>query len=176
MNRIASLLVLLALFALSLPAIAAGPTSLGYVDMQRVFEESALGRQANDKLKEQFSPRQEAFAQEEQAIRQLQQALARDQALMSQSELDKRQKEIQQRIGKLQQDAAAAQQELAEARSKLGSEILGPAQKAIAEVAKKQKIGAVLERRQSGLVYVDDDLDLTEAVIKALDATAKAKK
>jgi len=173
MNRIASLLTLL---ALTLPAAAAGSTSIGYVDMQRVFEESALGRQANDKLQQQFGPRQDAFAQEEQAIRQLQQSLARDQALMSQAELDKRQKEIQQRIGKLQQDAAAAQQELAEARAKLGADILGPATKAIAEVAKAQKVGAVLERRQSGLLYADDGLDLTPAVIKELDKAAKTKR
>lgn len=165
----------LLLFLLSLSASAAESIPVAYVDMQRIFEESAIGRQANEKLKEQFGPRQQAFDQEEQAIRQLQQALARDQALMSQAELEKRQKEIQQRIGKLQQDAAAAQQDLAQARSKLGSEILAPARAAIAEVAKQRKVGIVLEQRQAGMLFGDSTLDLTEAVVKQLDSSAKKK-
>jgi outer membrane protein len=166
MNRAALLALLLSLTATT---TAAEPLPIGYVDMQRVFEESTLGQQANARLQEQFGPRQQAFDQEEQAIRQLQQNLARDQALMSQAELDKRQQEIQQRIGKLQQEATAAQQELAQARSKLGSEILAPARTAVAEVAKERKIGMVFEQRQAGMLYGDDALDLTGAVVEQLN-------
>lgn len=157
------------LLLLTAPLCAAEPTTVGYVDMQKVLENSKMGRQAQDTLKEKFDERRTALEQEGQALGQLRQTLTRDQALMSQAELDKKKGELQNRLQKFQTEAAAVQKELQEEQNKLGSEILGPAQEIIAEIAKEKSVSAIFERRQSGLLYVDDALDLTDEVIKRLD-------
>ena len=170
MKRLACLLVLFVVCPL---AVAAGTQTLGYVDMQQVIERSKLGKQAHATLKKQFSGPQEALAKEEQAIRKLQDSTNRDAALMSEAELEKRKNEIQERILKLQRSAAAAQQELSREQAKLGAGIIKPAQGIIDKLAKEKKLQAVFERNQSGLLYVADSLDLTDEVIRRLDAETK---
>lgn len=170
MKRFASLLALL-VFCPSL--FAADAASLGYVDMQQVIERSKLGKQAHATLKEQFAEPQAALAKEEQSIRQLQETTSRDAALMSEAELDKRKNEVQERVMKLQRSAAAAQQELTREQAKLGGGIIKPAQTIIAKLAKEKKLSAVFERNQSGLLYIEDGLNLTDEVIKRMDAETK---
>jgi outer membrane protein len=164
------------LFLVTATSQAAEPVSIGYVDMQTILDKSKMGQQAQAALKEEFSGRQQKFVEEEKSIRQLQETLKKDQALMSQAELDKRKAEIQGRAKKLQQEAGQAQQELVREQNKLGSAILGPTQAIIAAVAKEKRVSAIFERRQSGLLYIDEGLDLTPEVIKRLDAQKKKKK
>jgi outer membrane protein len=151
----------------SLPVVA---TEIGYVDMQRVLEESNLGKTAQANLQERFGDDQQAFAEEEAAIRQLQQALERDRPLMSESQVEKQQEEIQGRIAKFEEDFAKIQRELIQAQQQEGQKILQPARDAVISVAKKRKLGAVFEANQSGVVYLDDNGDITEAVIEAMNA------
>jgi outer membrane protein len=167
MNRIASLLALLMLCS---PLSAAEPAAIGYVDMQRVIEQSSLGKQARETLEEKFADPQAALAKEEQAIRQLQETTSRDAALMSEAELEKRKTEIQERAVQLQRNAAAAQRELAQEQAKLGAGIIRPAQEIIAELAEEKKLSAVFERSQSGLLYIEDGLNLTDEVVERLNA------
>jgi outer membrane protein len=166
-------LAFLAIALIAAPALAAGPATIGYVDVQQVFDKSTLGQQAQESIKAKFGDKQKAFAEEEQAIRQMQQTLARDQALMSQAELDKKKGEIQKRVQEFQKKAAEVQQQLAQEQGKLTGEIMDPTQKVIAALAKEKKLSAVFERRQSGLLYIDDSLDITADVIKRLNASAK---
>ena len=167
----------LALALVCLPLAAAEPVSIGYVDMQRVIEESKLGKQAFATLQEKYAEPQAVLQKDEKEIMQLQQNLARDGALMSQAELDKRKGELQERIALIQRKAAMAQQELSQDQAKLGSGIIKPAQEIITELGKERKLTAIFERSQSGMLYVEEDRNLTTEVIKRLDAkTAKEVK
>jgi outer membrane protein len=167
------LVPLLLLLLLATPALAVEPGPIGYVDMQTVLDKSKMGQKAQQKLKDKFDGKKQEFAEEEQTIRQMQQTLARDEALMSQTELDKKTAEIQKLVDAFQKKAAEAQQELVKEQNKLGAEILKPVEGIIAAVAKDNKVSTVFERRQSGLLYADESVDLTPEVIKRLDAQGK---
>ena len=161
-------LALILLFAAPM-SLAAESAVIGYVDMQQILDNSAMGRQAQEKLKKQFEPQGEELGKEEQAIRQLQQTLERDKPLMSKKQLEKKEAEIQQRIEGFQKKAMEAQQALIKEQQKLGAAIIGPAREAVTEVAKQQKIPVVLERNQSGVLYLDEALNITDDVIKIMD-------
>jgi outer membrane protein len=158
------------LILLMAPVHGAETGSIGFVDMQVVLDKSAMGQQAQQALKEKFAARQERFSEEERSIRQLQQTLARDEALMSQAQLDKKTAEIQGRIQEFEKMVREAKQDLMQEQNKLGNKILEPAQAIIVALAKEKQLSAVFERRQSGLMYIDDGLDLTAEVIKRLNA------
>lgn len=165
---VAPVLMLLLASAVALPTFA---TEIGYVDMQRVLEESDLGKTAQANLQERFGDEQQAFAQEEAAIRQLQQTLERDRPLMSEAQVETKEEEIQARIKQFEEDFAKIQQQLMQAQQQEGQKILQPARDAVISVAKKRKLGAVFEANQSGVVYLDDSGDITEAVIEAMNAS-----
>lgn len=164
-----SLIVLLTALLLSQGALAADVV-IGYVDMQRVLEESKLGKAAQAALEERFGDDQQAFAQEEAEIRQLQQTLERDRPLMSEAQVEKKETEIQERIKKFEEDFAKIQRQLMQAQQEEGSKILPSARDAVNSVAKARNLGAVFEANQTGLVYLDEDGDITQAVIKEMDA------
>ncbi len=153
-------------------AFAEEASTIGYVDMQRVLEESALGRRAKERLEEKYGPQRASFAQEEQAIRQMQQTLQRDRPLMSEEQIKKQEAEIQERIQGFQEKASATQEELLAEQQTISQEILGPALEAVDQIAKQQKVSAVFERSRAGLLYADDGIDLTDEVLTKLDANS----
>jgi len=165
-----SLFILPFLFLLVTPVQAAKPQKIGYVNMQEVIDKSKLGQQAHETLKKKFGSRQQKLAGEQQSILQLQKTLDRDKALMSRKELKKKTAEIQKRKKKFQQKVTQLQKEVRQEENKLAQRILEPAPAVSTAAAKAKRVSAVFERRQSGLLYIDDGLDLTAEVIKRLDA------
>lgn len=164
------LLLVLTMFLLAAPALG---TEIGYVDMQRVLEESNLGKAAQANLEERFGDEQQAFAQEEAEIVQLQQSLERDRPLMSKAQVEKKEAEIKGRIEKFEQEFAKIQRQLVQAQQQEGGKILEPARNAVIAVAKKRKLGAVFEANQSGVFYLDKTGDITSEVIETLNANSK---
>ncbi|KAA6185058.1 OmpH family outer membrane protein [Thiohalocapsa marina] len=151
-------------------AIDASAQTIGFVDMQRVLEESALGKAAQAELDTRFGDQQQAFTQREQEIRQMQAALERDKPLMSKEQVEKRETELRALIEQFEKDFNAVQREVMQVQQEQGQRVLAPARKAIDTVAKKAKLTAVFESTQAGLLYMGDDADITDQVIKALNA------
>ena len=58
----------------------------------------------------------------------------------------------------------------------LGSGIIKPAQEIVTELGKERKLTAIFERSQSGMLYVEEDRNLTDEVIKRLNAKNPAPK
>ncbi|NKN31715.1 OmpH family outer membrane protein [Marichromatium bheemlicum] len=157
------------LLALALPLPALAGASVGYVDMQKVLEESRIGQQVQQQLREDFEPRGRTLAEEEQTLMQMQQSLERDAPLMSEAQVEKQRTELKARIATYQKEAAQLQRELMKAQQEKGREVVVPAREAVNAIAKKRGLDMVVERGQNGLLYIDDGLDLTEAVIERLD-------
>lgn len=155
------------------PGYAASSASIGYVDMQKVLEDSKVGKRVQDQLRKEFEPRAKGLGEEERQIRKDQQEFERDKALMSKDQVAKKEKDLQTRIEAYQKKAAPIQQELVKAQQQKAREVIGPAREAVNAIAKKNKLGMVVERNQAGLIYIDEGLDITADVIKQLDSKAE---
>lgn len=162
----------LLMVSLALP-LSATAGELGFVDMQRVLEESAVGKKVQGQLRKDFEPKAQALGKEEQEIHKLQETLARDSALMSKDQVAKKEAEIKKRVEAYQKEAGAAQQDLLKVQREKGPEIIAPAGKAVEAVAKQKKLSMVVERSQAGILYLDKGLDITAEVIKYMDANTK---
>jgi outer membrane protein len=165
--------LLVPILALALPLATLEAASLGYVDMQKVLEESTLGKKVQEQLRKDFEPRAQDLGKTEAEIRQLQESLTRESALMSADQVKKKEAEIKQRIESYQKAGGALQQELAKVQQVKGREVMGPAQKAVDAVAKQKKLSMVVERSLAGILYLEPGLDITADVIKLMDANAK---
>ena len=165
--------LLVPILALVLPFATLQAATLGYVDMQRVLEESVLGKKVQEQLRKDFEPRAQNLGKTEAEIRELQESLGRESALMSTEQVKKKETEIKQRIEAYQKAGGALQQELAKVQQEKGREVMGPAQKAVDAVAKQKKLAMVVERNLAGILFLDPGLDITADVIKHMDANAK---
>jgi len=170
-RRAVSGLARLSLLAL-LPSIALAQ-GIGYVDMERVLQESAMGQAAQQRLEQRFSERQQPFAEEELAIRRMQAQLDRDKPLMSTAQVEKTEREIKDRIERLEQDFEAVQREVMQAQQEEGRKLIEPARQAVIAVAKQKKLALVFEAGQINAIYVDEAAEITDAVIAAMNARGR---
>lgn len=152
----------------TLMSFAAAAQDVGFVDMDRVLQESKPGKDAQAKLEERFADKQQEFAERERDIRRMQAELERDKPLMSEAQLDKKEAEIKELIGAFEEDFSDIQRELAKAQQEEGKKILEPAREAVNSVAKQKKLGAVFEASQAGLMYLGESADITDDVIEAM--------
>lgn len=161
---------LLALGLAGAVAMEASAQSIGIVSMERVLQESDSGKAVQAQLEERFGKQQQAFAEREREIRGLQAELERDKPLMSKAQVEKKEADIKSRIEAFEKDFNAVQKEVMEAQQQEGQKLIEPAREAVNEVAEKKKLGAVFEASRAGLLYLGDSADITEEVIKALNA------
>lgn len=161
------------LLTLAVPFAAAQATDIGSVDMTAVLEKSKMGLKVQEQLRKELEPKAAPMREEEKAIREAQANLAREAALMSKDLLEKKQAELKKRIEAFQKAAAPVQEAFMKVQQERSQELMVPAQKALETVAKQKKLGMVIERGQGGVVFVDKALDITDDVIKQMDANTK---
>lgn len=171
-------------------AQAQGPTGktvkLGVVDMQRISQESLLGKgyatkmdQLESEIRSELTKRQTQVAQIDTAIKALQDDLQKQSAILSADAVEKKQQDIvkknrerqalaedsQADIQRMQQ---AAQQKAQEFQVEFNTKI----QPILQAVGKEKGLDFILDR--ATLVLINDELDITRDVIVKADDMEKA--
>jgi outer membrane protein len=158
-----ALLALLLVFGLA--GVASAETRVAFVEVARLLQESPQVQAVRDRLKNEFSRRDNELVAQQKQLKQLEEKLARDGAIMSAEEAKKLERDIIARSRKLKSDQTAFQEDLALRQN----EELGKLRKVIAEiiieVAKDEKIDLVLE---SGVVWASDRVNMTDKVLARL--------
>ena len=157
------------MMALALPAAA--QTKVAVIDVQRVVTESDPGKEVMQKLR-QLS---DAKAQEGQALQQqlatLQDQFNKQRFTVSETRQAEMSKEIEDKQIAIRRFQDDAQRELQDAqRRELGSleELILPI---INQVGQEQGLTLIFNKFQSGLVYADQTVDITDSVIQRFNTT-----
>lgn len=171
MKRVlASVLMVALAVGLMTGAQAQEPLRIGVLDVRKVILDSKPGqahRAERDKL---VKERREQIAKEEAAIRALQEKLDKDKLVLTDKQKEQKQKEINDKIAVFQKAAQEAQQDLAKRDNEALARFEAALRGIVGDVAKQEKLSFVIDRNQSGLVWVDEPVDITEKVMKAYEA------
>jgi len=158
----AAIAVLVTGFAI--PAVA--QTKVAVIDVQRVVSESDPGKEALQKL----AGLRDAKAQEGQGLQQELQALrdqfSKQQFTLSEEKLEELQKQIQDKGIALQRFQDDATRELEEARTRELGRLEQQIMPIINEIGQERGLTLIFNKFQSGLVYADDTVDITDEVIR----------
>ncbi|MEO8500227.1 MAG: OmpH family outer membrane protein [Vicinamibacteria bacterium] len=192
MKKLLAFIGPLALILGTAPAFAqtVGPTGkavkMGVVDMQRISQESLLGKgyatkmdQLESEIRSELTKRQNQIAQIDASIKTLQDELQKQSAILSPDAVEKKQQEIvkknrdrqalaedsQADIQRMQQ---AAQQKAQEFQVDFNTKI----QPILQVVGKEKGLDFVLDR--ATIVLINTELDITLDVIVKADDTEKA--
>lgn len=162
------------------------PTKMGVVDMQRISQESLLGKsyatrmdQLESEIRSELTKRQNQIAQIDAAVKTLQDELQKQSAILSADAVEKKQQEIvkknrdrqalaedsQADIQRMQQ---AAQQKAQEFQVEFNTKI----QPILQAVGKEKGLDFILDR--ATIVLINTELDITRDVIVKADDTEKA--
>jgi outer membrane protein len=165
-------LVLFSVFSLlfNYSAHAIEPARIGFVDMPRIMKATGIAEKAEAKARQGIAAAESKLEAEQQAIVKLQQDYKRDEAIMSESQRKSKQQALQSRMQAYQKMAVDQQNKLKKSQMELAREELKPVQKAIGKIAEEEGLNAVFDRSESGLIFIDRNMDLTDRVIKRLGA------
>jgi outer membrane protein len=165
-----SWLVLLLMATLASASAYAQEVRIGYVDMRTVLNESKAGKRVRAELEKSVKQREEQLGREEQQLKDLQAAFEKDKLLLTEAQRQTKQKEYDERVKAFQQTVAQARRELEGKEREFAEKAMVDIRAIVRDLAKEEKLAMVVERQALAVIYPTDGLDLTDKIIKRLDA------
>lgn len=135
---------------------------LALVDMQRVMNETAAGKRAQQELESSSKAKQQKLDKKRTEL----EAGAGKLKNLKGEQLMAAQEKLQQESMELQKMLYALQQDLAEQENKMIEGIYRNSQAIVGKLAKDMELDLVLVRDEMTVIYADAGLDVTAAVIR----------
>jgi outer membrane protein len=157
--------------AASAPAPAAGPLKIGVINVERLVQESALGKEAFNRVKKLNDSKKEEGEKLSKELRDMEQKLADQGSAMADDKRDALQKSYQEKAIAFKRFQDDANRDLEAAQKKELSELERRVFPVINQVGKEKGYTLILNKFQSGLVYVEDSVDITDEVLKVFNTT-----
>jgi outer membrane protein len=145
---------------------------IGYVDVERVAAISSEGKAANAKLNDLRTKKSAELAERNKEVQALQNKLSQSDSVLNDTARVQLQRQLQRAQVDLQRSSEDAQSELQSLQQETYQVFSAQLFPVIQQVAKEKKIWAVFGN-ESGLLWHDPAIDLSDEVAKRLDATAK---
>jgi len=149
-------------------AVAQDATSprVAVIDVQQVVEQSAAGREALARLKKLNDEKVAQGAKLVSELEALQKQLATQRATLSEERLKSLQKQIEDKQVDIERFRDDAEDFLDGARRKELQALETRIMPIINEIGRERKLQLIFNKFQSGLVYADDAVDITDEVLK----------
>ncbi|MDP1526291.1 MAG: OmpH family outer membrane protein [Rhodocyclaceae bacterium] len=169
MSTMLKFLVPLLISLLATPALA--EFKLGFVNGQRVVNESPQAKKAKQKIEKEFERRDQELQQLSKRLQSMQENIDKNGMTMSENERKSKEREF----GDLNRDFQRKQRDFREELNLRQNEemaaIFERANKVIKQIAEAEKFDLIVQEA----VYFSPRIDITEKVIKALGDGAGAK-
>jgi Skp family chaperone for outer membrane proteins len=160
--------------ALAAPAPFPDGVKYAFINVQRIANESTEGKAATSKVQALNQKKVTELNEKNKALQSAQQKLESGGSVMSDAARAQLQKDIERQQVDIQRFTEDAQQEVQGLQQQLQDEFqrkLGPV---IQQVATEKKLHLLFSAADSGIVWAEPGLDLTDEVIKKFDAAPAA--
>lgn len=169
-SRHISLALLLGTVAIAAPA-QAQEFRAGFVNTDRIFREANTAKAAQTKLEQEFSRREKELLDMGNALKTASEKFEREAPTMAESQRTTRQRQLVDQDREFQRKRREFQEDLTARKNEELSQVLERANKVVKQVAEAEKYDVILQEA----VYINPKHDITDKVIKALNAAAGVK-
>lgn len=166
--RIALATLLSAVFSVNAMA-----SDFGIVDIQKVILSVDEGKAARADLEKEIKAKEKEFLSQKEELDKMNKDWKAQAALMTEDARRAKQVEFQEKFMALRNEEMQFQQSLKKKEAQVTQMIAMKVAKMVNDMAKSKKMKVVFEANSSGLIYVDNPVDLTNDVIKVYDSEAK---
>ncbi|MDI6749073.1 MAG: OmpH family outer membrane protein [Pseudomonadota bacterium] len=172
MNRIIKVFAPVLLALVVSPALAES-VKIGFVNGQRVVNESPQAKRAKQKLEKEFEKRDQELQQMAKRLQAMQENLDKNGVTMAESERRTKEREFSELNREFQRKQREFREDLNLRQNEELAAIFERANKVIKQVAEAEKFDLIVQEA----VYFSPRIDITDKVIKALsNETAPAAK
>jgi len=156
------------------PAAAAAPPAvpkIGVINVERLVQESALGKEAFNRVKKLNDQKKEEADKLQKELRDMEQKLADQGQALADDKRDALQKSYQEKAIAFKRFQDDANRDLEAAQKKELGELERRVFPVINQVGKEKGYTVVFNKFQSGLVFADESVDITDDVLKVFNTT-----
>jgi outer membrane protein len=153
------------------PAQAASPAKIAVINVERLVQESALGKEAFARVKKLNDQKKEEADKLAKELRDMEQKLADQGASLTDDKRDQLQKSYQEKAIAYKRFNDDAQRILEDAQKKELEQLEKRVLPVIQQVGKEKGFTMIFNKFQSGLVYADEGVDVTDDVLKRFNTT-----
>lgn len=140
---------------------------VGFVNTDRIFREASSAKAAQAKLEQEFSRREKELTDMGNSLKALSDKFEREAPTLSESQRQQRQKQLIDQDREFQRKRREFQEDLNARKNEELQQVLERANRVVKQVAEQEKYDLVLQEA----VYINPKHDITDKVIKALNAT-----
>jgi outer membrane protein len=163
-------ILLLGLSMLAMPALAQ-EFRLGFVSLDRIIKEAVPAKNAQAKLEQEFSRREKDLQALGATLKSQADQLEREAPTLSESQRANRQKQLIELDRDFQRKRREFQEDLNTRRNEELQQVFERANRVVKQVADTEKYDLILQEA----VYVNPKHDITDKVIRALNASSAGK-
>ena len=157
--------------ALSAPGAMAQEIKIGYVNSERVLREAVPAKAALARMEADFSKRDKDLNDQAGRLKAAADKLEKDAPTLSEAEKNRRQRDLLEQDRELQRKRREFQEDLNQRRNEETAGIVERANKVIKQIFEGEKYDLIVQ----DVVFASARVDITDKVIKALNATPAAK-
>jgi outer membrane protein len=159
---------LLAVGALSANMASAQEFKIGFVNTDRIFREAATAKSAQAKLEQEFAKREKDLVDLGNTIKTASDKFEREAPTLSETQRNTRQKQLMDQDREFQRKRREFQEDLNTRKNEEQQIVIERANRAVKQVAETEKYDVIFQEA----VYINPKHDITDKVIKSLNATA----
>ncbi len=166
-----SVLAAVALMASAQGAFAQSATKIGFVSLDRILRDSQPAKAAQTKLECEFSKRQKDLQDAQGRLKAAADKFDKDSPVISESDRTRRQREMADMDKDFQRRQREFNEDINQRKNEELAAVVDRANKVIRSIAEGDKYDIVFQ----DAVYVNPAIDITEKVLKALNAPGPTK-
>lgn len=140
---------------------------VGFVNTDRIFREANMAKSAQAKLETEFSKRERDLVGQGETLRAATEKFEKDAPTLSESQRNTRQRTLVEQDRDFQRKRREFQEDLNNRKNEELQGVLERANRIVKQVAEAEKYDVILQEA----VYFNPKHDITDRVIKALDAS-----
>jgi outer membrane protein len=154
---------------------ASGPIRIAVIDTEKILLSSNAGKKAVADLKKLQEQREKELGARAQELKDLQAKLNDGRLSLAQDKLADLSKQYEEKEIALRRAQDDATRELTKKRDEMLASIDDKVMPVINQVGKELGYTLIFRKFESGLIYADDGVDITNVVIQRIDAGAQGK-
>jgi outer membrane protein len=163
--------VVAAAAVLAHPLAGAQDFRIGFVNTDRIFREANTAKAAQAKLEQEFSKREKDLNDMGNSLKAASERYEREAPTLSESQRGQRQKQLVDMDRDFQRKRREFQEDLNARKNEELQQVLERANRVVKQVAEQEHFDVILQEA----VYINPKLDITDKVIRALNASTAAK-
>jgi len=167
--------IILVCFLWAMPSLGADVAKIGIVDFQKILETSRAGKAAQAEISKHGKKMESALKQQQAELQEMKRTMDREALVMSREKREEKERAFRINLNDLRTLEKKYKADLAGLNKRLITTLQNGVFKLVEELGKKEGFLLIMEKREAGIMYSPEALDITDRLIQAYNKETASK-